>query len=98
MGMRGGRAGVQGGDLVRAWKAGDRVIVRRRDRSLPRGQGGSIRQADVHGTVSAVDDDGVRVDLDREVNGVRDCYATHHELRREVMAAPLPAKDGLRDR
>jgi hypothetical protein len=30
---------------------------------------------------------GVRVDLDREVNGVRDCYATHGELRPEVPGA-----------
>ena len=71
----------------KSWQPGDRVIVRLPDRSLPRGQGGSIRLADVHGTVRAVDDGGrpgVRVDLDREVNGVRGCYATHSELRPEV--------------
>jgi len=71
----------------KSWRPGDRVIVRLPDRTLPRGQGGSIRQADVHGTVRAVDDGGrpgVRVDLDREVSGVRDCYATHRELRPEA--------------
>ena len=71
----------------KSWKPGDRVTVRLPDRSLPRGQGGSIRQADIHGTVRAVDDGGVCVDLDREVNGVRDCYATHRELRPEVPGA-----------
>jgi hypothetical protein len=77
------------------WQPGDRVIVRLPDRSLPRGQGGSIRQVDVHGTIRAVDGgvdaladasvgSGVHVDLDREVNGRRDCYATHRELRPEA--------------
>lgn len=64
------------------WKPGDRVIVRLPDRSAY-----MKRDVDVHGTVRAVDDGsrpGVRVDLDREVNGVRDCYATHSELRAEV--------------
>jgi hypothetical protein len=41
----------------------------------------------VHGTVRAVDlpgqPPGVKVDLDREINGVWDCYATHRELRPE---------------
>ena len=68
------------------WKPGDRVIVRLRDGALPRARGGWIRQADVHGTVRAVDlpdqPPGVKVDLDREINGVRECYATHAELRR----------------
>jgi len=76
-----------------AWHPGDRVIVRLPDRSLPRGQGLSIRQADVHGAVRAVDDGGVHVDLDREVNGVRTCYATHRELRpeaRRCLTPPLP--------
>lgn len=70
----------------RSWQPGDRVIVRLPDRSAPYG-----RRVDVHGTVRAVDEPdlppGVRVDLDREVNGVRDCYATHGELRPEVPGA-----------
>jgi hypothetical protein len=70
------------------WQPGDRVIVRLPDRSIPRGRGGAIRQADVHGTVREVDPPGlppgVRVDLDREISGVRDCYASHRELRLEV--------------
>jgi hypothetical protein len=67
------------------WRPGDRVIAR-----LPAGQatGYGRRHADVHGTVRAVDEPGlppgVRVDLDDEVNGVRDCYATHGELRPEA--------------
>lgn len=70
------------------WKPGDRVIVRLPDRSLRRNRGGAIRHADVPGTVREVDPPGqvpgVRVGLDREVNGVRDCYAAHGELRPEV--------------
>ena len=69
------------------WKPGDRVIVRLPDKSLRVGTSGR-RQVDVHGTVREVDPPGlrpgVRVDLDREINGVRDCYATHRELRPEV--------------
>jgi hypothetical protein len=69
------------------WKPGDRVIVRLPDRNLRQG-GKGFRQVDVHGTVRAVDlpgqPPGVKVDLDREINGVRDCYATHRELRPEV--------------
>lgn len=79
----------------REWKPGDRVIVRLPDQidrmpdgSLLRKRRGTARDVDVHGTVRAVDEDGqppgVRVDLDREINGVRDCYATHAELRPEV--------------
>jgi len=68
------------------WKPGDRVIVRLPDGGTPRGY--RKREADVHGTVREVDPPGlrpgVRVDLDREINGVRDCYATHRELRPEV--------------
>ena len=69
----------------KSWQPGDRVIVRLPDKSLPYG-----RDADIHGTVREVDTGsrpGVRVDLDREVNGVRDCYATHRELRPEVPGA-----------
>lgn len=70
----------------RSWRPGDRVIVRLPDKSAPRMRGGVLREVDVHGTVRAVDDGsrpGVSVDLDREVNGLRDCYATHSELRPE---------------
>jgi hypothetical protein len=77
------------------WQPGDRVIVRLPDRSLARLRGGAVREADVHGTVRTVDGgvdaladasvgSGVHVDLDREVNGRRNCYATHRELRPEV--------------
>jgi hypothetical protein len=61
------------------WKPGDRVIVSLPDKSTSYG-----RAVDIHGTVRAVDDGGVLVDLDREINGVRGCYATHGELRLEV--------------
>jgi len=64
------------------WKPGDRVIVRLPHRSTP------VCDIDVCGTVRAVDlpglPPGVKVDLDEQVNGVRDCYATHRELRSEV--------------
>ncbi len=81
----------------KSWQVGDRVIVRLPDRSLERGRGGSIRQADVHGTVCGIDDGsrpGVRVTLDREVNGIRDCYATHRELRPEAEAGAQLSEDG----
>jgi hypothetical protein len=72
------------------WKPGDRVIVRLPDKSPPAVGTGS-RQVDVHGTVREVDlpglTPGVKVDLDREINGVRDCYATHGELRPEAPRA-----------
>lgn len=71
-----------------SWKPGDRVIVHLPDKSLKRGRAGGILEADVHGTVREIDlpgqPPGVKVDLDREINGVRDCYATHGELRPEV--------------
>ena len=67
----------------KSWQPGDRVIVR-----LPHKSSTPVRYIDVHGTVREVDPPslppGVRVDLDEEVNGVRDCYATHSELRAEV--------------
>jgi hypothetical protein len=68
------------------WKPGDRVIVRLPDKVRLSGmRGGWSRDVDVHGTVRAVDlpgqPPGVKVDLDREINGVRDCYATYGELR-----------------
>ena len=40
--------------------------------------GGTVREVDTGSSP------GVRVDLDREVRGVRDCYATHRELRPEA--------------
>jgi hypothetical protein len=69
------------------WKPGDRVIVHlSKDR-----YGSGKRWAWFTGTVREVDPPGlrpgVRVDLDQEVNGVRDCYATHRELRPEVPGA-----------
>ena len=83
------------------WKPGDRVIVRLPDQierlpdgSLLRRRRGTAREVDVHGTVRATDlpgqPPGVKVDLDREINGVRDCYATHRELRPEVPGARNP--------
>jgi hypothetical protein len=65
------------------WKPGDRVIVRLPDKSVTYGP----RDIDVPGTVREIDlpglPPGVAVDLDFEINGARDCYATHRELRRE---------------
>jgi len=70
--------------MAEPWKPGDRVIVRLPDRQRK-------HHVDVHGTVREVDPPGlppgVRVALDREVNGKRTCYATHSELRREVPGA-----------
>jgi hypothetical protein len=64
------------------WQPGDRVKV-----LLPAGPGnrGGPSRGWVSGTVREVDPPGlrpgVRVDLDYSVRGVRDCYATHSELR-----------------
>jgi len=58
------------------WRVGDRVQLWLPDK-------GRRRDQLVTGTVTGVDDGprpGVRVELDREVNGVTDCYATHREL------------------
>ncbi len=78
-------------DKPKSWKPGDRVIVRLPDKNLRGKWGGGFREVDVHGTVREVDlpgqPPGVKVDLDREINGVRDCYATHRELRPEVPGA-----------
>jgi len=74
--------------MAENWKPGDRVIVCLPDRRAPRRRGQHHGWSDVHGTVRVTDlpgrPPGVVVDLDREVNGVRDCYATHAELRPEV--------------
>lgn len=73
------------------WAPGDRVVVMLPDRSARRGRGGHVPEIPVTGTVREVDPPGqprgVLVDLDREVNGVRDCYASHGELRREARDA-----------
>ena len=64
------------------WQPGDRVEVNLPDKSrIGRGRvhvwvGGTVREVDPPGLRP-----GVRVDLDREVNGARDCFATHAELR-----------------
>jgi hypothetical protein len=73
-------------DEPKPWQPGDRVIVRLPSRG---GLGAKPweRWSWFAGTVREVDTGsrpGVRVDLDREVNGVRNCYATHRELRPEV--------------
>lgn len=89
--MTGGRRGKESAMTeLKSWKPGDRVIVNLPDKSLRRLRGAGFREVDVHGTVREVDlpgqPPGVKVDLDREINGVRDCYATHGELRPEVPA------------
>jgi hypothetical protein len=61
---------------------GDRVVVTLPDKALPRGRGGNVVQVPVSGVVSAVTHRGVTVRLDRSVNGVGSCYATHAEARR----------------
>lgn len=67
------------------WKPGDRVTVMLPDRDVRRGRGGRVTSVPVTGTVREVDPagsfPGVLVDLDREVNGVQDCYASHGELQ-----------------
>jgi hypothetical protein len=78
------------------WKPGDRVVVRLPDKRRQSGlRGGGSRDIDVSGTVRATDlpgqPPGVQVDLDEEVNGVRDCYATPAELRPEVPPAARPS-------
>lgn len=65
------------------WKPGDRVVI-----DLSRHRRNEAHLLAVPGTVVAVDPPGlpagVRIDLDFEVHGCRDCYATHSELRRET--------------
>ena len=72
------------GDLLSDWKPGDRVQVELPDKSRIGRAGGPVR-AWFSGTVREVDPPrlrpGVRVDLDTTVNGVRECFATHAELR-----------------
>ena len=68
------------------WQPGDRVEVRLPVREGVKGRpnswawfSGTVRETDPPGLPP-----GVRVDLDRPVNGARDCYATHAELRAEA--------------
>jgi hypothetical protein len=62
--------------MTAIWYPGDRVML-----MLPDGRRWRP-DVEVTGTVRAVDDRGVYVDLDRMINGVNNCYATHHELTR----------------
>ena len=67
------------------WVPGDRVEVYLPDWGFPR-RGSGFTHRWIGGTVRAVDlpglPPGAKLDLDHEVNGVRDCYASHAELRR----------------
>ena len=70
-------------EVGESWAAGDRVKVCLPDHDGIKGRRGRMQW--FTGTVRDVDSGsrpGVRVDLDESVNGVRDCYATHAELRR----------------
>lgn len=66
------------------WHQGDRVMVCLPDKGGVNGRKRS-RDAWFPGTVRETDPPGIRpgvlVDLDYPVNGVRDCFATHDELR-----------------
>jgi hypothetical protein len=66
-------------------QVGDRVELVLPDRSLRRGQSRRIPAVTVPGTVTEVDPPGlppgVRIALDRTVNGVDTCYATVRETR-----------------
>jgi len=71
------------GKAMSGWQPGDRVEVNLPDKSrIGRRVGvctwfsGTVREVDPPGLPR-----GVRVDLDETVNGLRDCYATHAELR-----------------
>jgi hypothetical protein len=70
------------------WAPGDRVVVMLPDRDGRRLRGGAAPVVPVAGTVREADPPGqprgVLVDLDRTVNGVQDCFASHGELRREA--------------
>jgi hypothetical protein len=70
----------------RRWAEGDRVQVCLPDRDGMQGRPGSWSW--FSGTVRETDPPGSRpgvvVDLDRPVNGVRSCFATHAELRRHA--------------
>jgi hypothetical protein len=63
-------------------QVGDRVEVVLPDRSM-RGPGGQAQRVWVPGTVTEVSGQppGVRIALDRTVNGVDTCYATVRETR-----------------
>ncbi len=70
-------------DLTAGWEPGDRVLVELPDangaqRGRWRSFAGTVREVNPPGLRP-----GVRIDLDVPVNGVRDCYATHAELRRQ---------------
>ena len=71
-----------------SWQPGDRVKLLLPDKNRPRG--GGFSDVLITGTVREIDTPGlprgVRVDLDRPVNGVRDCYASHDELEAVVAA------------
>lgn len=78
--------------MAEEWQPGDRVAVRLPDYDAPRARGGAVVKAWIGGTVRDIDPPGlppgVRVDLDRAVNGVCDCYAAHAELRRSDHGEP----------
>lgn len=65
------------------WQPGDRVSLVLPDKSLPWG-----RAVRISGTVTEVDRPGIPrgvfVHLDRFINGIDTCHATHGELRREL--------------
>jgi hypothetical protein len=69
-----------------SWHPGDRVRVFLPDRSRIGGRYGYV-SAWFTGTVREVDPaglrPGVRVDLDKPLNGASDCFATHAELKAE---------------
>jgi hypothetical protein len=52
------------------------------DKALPRAPGRRVVQVPVSGVVSAITPRGVTIRLDRLVNGLDSCYATHAEVRR----------------
>jgi hypothetical protein len=84
-----GKDGAVAGEPTQAagWRPGDRVEVWLPEWDAPRKRGGAPRCTWISGTVRQVDppglQPGVSVDLDRMVNGVQTCYATHAELRAE---------------
>lgn len=61
------------------WKPGDRVSLMLPNNDLP-----WRREVRCPGTVRSADEGGVHVTLDLEINGLRECYATHRELSAET--------------